>query len=302
MFYRFWCFLFRFKIQVNIPGTINNIPEQPQINEAIEIITSELEPELNEDFLSKTIKKYSLHIGLNRVDPNAYGGWDGKLNGCINDALVFKTLCETKGYITFLLIDEKATYANIVKTINLIISKVRSKDRVIITYSGHGGQEQDKSGEEIDKLDETLCFFDGQIVDDTMQSLFSLFPENVDVVFISDSCHSQTNLREVSDPKKEVLIKSKPTWVNGRVFKVRNINIKCNLIALTGCKDSEYSYDLRNNGNFTKSMYTVLVNHKNLSWKKLLDKTQKIAYSIRTPQTPQLTIYTKDISNQKAFL
>lgn len=34
---------------------------------------------------SKT-KGISLHIGLNRVDPAHYQGWDGKLNGCENDA------------------------------------------------------------------------------------------------------------------------------------------------------------------------------------------------------------------------
>ena len=31
-------------------------------------------------------KRRSLHIGLNFVDPKKYGGWDGMLAGCVNDA------------------------------------------------------------------------------------------------------------------------------------------------------------------------------------------------------------------------
>ena len=36
---------------------------------------------------------YSLHIGLNHVDPDAYDGWDGRLFGCINDANAMKEIC-----------------------------------------------------------------------------------------------------------------------------------------------------------------------------------------------------------------
>ena len=31
-------------------------------------------------------KRRSLHIGMNFVDPTKYGGWDGALSGCVNDA------------------------------------------------------------------------------------------------------------------------------------------------------------------------------------------------------------------------
>ena len=31
-------------------------------------------------------KRRSIHIGLNIVDPQQYGGWDGALAGCVNDA------------------------------------------------------------------------------------------------------------------------------------------------------------------------------------------------------------------------
>ncbi|MDP9071378.1 MAG: caspase family protein, partial [Actinomycetota bacterium] len=32
------------------------------------------------------VRGMSLHIGLNRVDPDGYNGWSGDLAGCENDA------------------------------------------------------------------------------------------------------------------------------------------------------------------------------------------------------------------------
>ncbi len=40
---------------------------------------------------------YSLHIGLNNVDPKHYDGWDGQLLCCENDALFFHEVAEKAG-------------------------------------------------------------------------------------------------------------------------------------------------------------------------------------------------------------
>ena len=40
---------------------------------------------------------YSLHIGLNNVDPAHYDGWNGQLYCCENDALFFQELAEKAG-------------------------------------------------------------------------------------------------------------------------------------------------------------------------------------------------------------
>ena len=36
--------------------------------------------------MASTAKGVSIHFGLNRVDPDHYQGWDGALQGCVNDA------------------------------------------------------------------------------------------------------------------------------------------------------------------------------------------------------------------------
>ena len=41
-------------------------------------------------------------------------------------------------------------------------------DLFFLTYSGHGGQVPDVTGDEDDKQDETWCLYDGQLIDDEL--------------------------------------------------------------------------------------------------------------------------------------
>ena len=42
-------------------------------------------------------KAIALHLGLNAVDPNAYGGWDGPLAACEFDAHDMAAIAASKG-------------------------------------------------------------------------------------------------------------------------------------------------------------------------------------------------------------
>ena len=45
-----------------------------------------------------------------------------------------------------------------------------------MTYSGHGGQIEDVSGEEEDKKDETWCLYDGELIDDEVSLELAALP------------------------------------------------------------------------------------------------------------------------------
>jgi len=51
-----------------------------------------------------TNKGLSLHIGLNRVDPAHYGGWDGQLAACEFDAKDMQALAKAQGFTSQLLL------------------------------------------------------------------------------------------------------------------------------------------------------------------------------------------------------
>ena len=78
--------------------------------------------------------------------------------------------------------------------------QLRRGDLFFLTYSGHGGQVPDVTGEEDDKKDETWCLYDGQLIDDELYFELSRFAAGVRILVLSDSCHSGTVTREAPPP------------------------------------------------------------------------------------------------------
>jgi hypothetical protein len=135
-------------------------------------------------------KGISLHIGVNSVDPNHYGGWSGPLQACEIDAEDLRELADAQGYQSHALLTGGATRDGVVQAIRDAAEALSDGDIFFITYSGHGGQVPDESGDEQDLADETWCLYDGQLVDDELYIEWSKFDAGVRVLVLSDSCHS----------------------------------------------------------------------------------------------------------------
>lgn len=142
-------------------------------------------------------KAMSLHVGLNAVSGAAYGGWTGPLAACEFDANDMAAISAMKGIKSTVLLTKKATRANTLAGMRAAAAALKSGDFFFLTYSGHGGQVPDVTGEEIDKKDETWCLFDGQLIDDELYAELGRFASGVRVLVLSDSCHSGTVTREV---------------------------------------------------------------------------------------------------------
>ena len=144
-------------------------------------------------------KGYSLHVGVNAVDPVQYEGWSGVLAGCEHDATDMAAIARAQGYTsTKVLLTTQAT-ADAVITEMLALSKTLvSGDLLFLSYSGHGGQVPDLDGdEEDDGLDETWCLYDRMLIDDELFKLFSRFAPDVRIFMLSDSCHSGTVAKNI---------------------------------------------------------------------------------------------------------
>ena len=137
----------------------------------------------------------SLHLGLNCLDPGAYGGWEGPLAGCHNDARDWQQLAVQQGFAPTIALDDHVTRAFVLSELASAADELRSGDFFFLTYSGHGGQVRDLSGDEEDGADETWCLFDGQLIDDELQAALAAFAGGVRVVVVADSCHSGTSIR-----------------------------------------------------------------------------------------------------------
>lgn len=216
---------------------------------------------------------FGLCVGLNAVDPEAYGGWDGQLAGCEADAKAMASLLKARGFLTTTLLTARATAAEVLGNLDLLSQKALAGDLVVFSNSSHGGQIVDENGDEADDLDETLCAYDREIIDDEIYAAFTAFSPGVRVFFLSDSCHSGTAMRafgpehplaertgqRTRNMPREVALRTyaanKPMY--DAILKDPNVRegrgkIVAEVVSLSGCADNQTSMDGDKNGLFTE--------------------------------------------------
>jgi hypothetical protein len=216
----------------------------------------------------------SLHIGLDRVDPDHYQGWDGQLAACEADAKDMIALAKKKGFkSSTLLLTKAATAAAVSNAILSAAKTLKSGDLFFLTYSGHGGQVNDTNADEADRMDETWVCYDRQLVDDELYEMWGKFKAGVRIVVLSDSCHSGTVLREIpafisGGPR----IRAMPTFVVRKVQKAHarlyraiqdehraaeTTKVGASVLLISGCMDNQTSLDGARNGLFTGTLKKV---------------------------------------------
>lgn len=144
---------------------------------------------------AKRAKAISLHLGLNSVSPAHYGGWTGDLNACEFDARDMEAIAKARGMAANVLLTKKATRTKVLAALRQAAGKLASGDLFFLSFSGHGGQIPDATGEEADAMDETWCLYDSQLIDDELYFELSRFAAGVRILVLSDSCHSGTVTR-----------------------------------------------------------------------------------------------------------
>jgi hypothetical protein len=138
----------------------------------------------------------SLHLGLNAVSGAAYGGWTGPLAACEFDARTWPRSRRQRDEFDCAA-DRRRQRGQMPAAMRAAAGALKSGDFFFLSYSGHGGQVPDVTGEEIDKKDDTWCLYDGQLIDDELYAELARFAAGVRVLVLSDSCHSGTVTREV---------------------------------------------------------------------------------------------------------
>jgi hypothetical protein len=147
------------------------------------------------------LRRRSLHIGVNQVDPASYDGWDGALSGCENDAQTMRTIAQRDGFAPTMLLTRQATTGNVLAEIAAAAQQLTRGDTFMLSYAGHGAQVPNVSDDaETDQQDETWVLYDRMLIDDELAQAFSQFAAGVDIVMLSDSCHSGTVYRKMFEP------------------------------------------------------------------------------------------------------
>ena len=203
--------------------------------------------------------KYALLIGIN------YTGTRFELDGCVNDVRRVGQFLSHLGYYAICLTDDQPnpnylpTKTNILNGLYHLLGKVHDRTgyKLWLHFSGHGSQVHDKSGDESDGLDETICPIDflipqdgeehGMITDDMLNEVFVCeIPAGNFLFAVFDCCHSGTVLdlpyyaiADKNRKKKQQLV--------GDQFS-DTMNIECDAVLLSGCEDAQKSADVKDVG------------------------------------------------------
>jgi hypothetical protein len=162
----------------------------------------------------------SLHIGLNLVDPKHYGGWSGPLAACEADANDMAAIAKGQGMVVTTLLTKAATRKAVLGQLRKAAQALSKGDLFFLSYSGHGGQVADATGDEADKQDETWCLYDSQLIDDELYFELGQFAAGVRILVLSDSCHSGTVTRaRPAPPPPGMRAKLMPSDVGLRVYE-----------------------------------------------------------------------------------
>ena len=241
-------------------------------------------------------KGYSLHIGLDIVDPIHYEDLP-QLNAAVKDALFWEGYARKMGYQAQKLHDYEATVDTVKEILQDYARKMNAGDILLLTYAGHGGLLDNNKQAGLDKepYDQTWCLFDRQMLDDEIHECFVPFREGTRIVVVSDSCHSGTITRvapeeiDLSNLLEEgsrqlsaargMTSRMMPIQVAYRInhtfgdsvykpllakyrFRRKGSEVKASVTLLAACQDHQITYDGLENGIFTQALKNLLQQRK----------------------------------------
>ncbi|MFJ4228202.1 caspase domain-containing protein [Paenarthrobacter nicotinovorans] len=155
--------------------------------------------------------KAALCVGINKFKYLPQSSW---LQGCVNDAEDLAALLgDSYGFPASqiaVLRDAKATKKAVLAEINTLVDAAvaGTVQQLVFTFSSHGTQIPDTSGDEEDSLDEAFACYDinnagdawdaGTVIsDDELAAVFARLPDGVLMDVVLDTCHSGTGLKSL---------------------------------------------------------------------------------------------------------
>lgn len=268
-------------------------------------------------------RRRALLIGIN------YPGTRAALRGCVNDARNVQRLLLRHGYPNdsshmVMLTDDTRdrnympTGDNIFRALQWLVQGLTPGDVLFFHYSGHGAQVKDKTGMELDGMNETILPSDynrRQITDDELWgSIVYPLPNGVRLTAIMDCCHSGTGLDLPFDynitsgggkhgnGKRHGLLNSFLDMsvydsggpVQGRwVADPNPAHSQGDVVLFSGCQDSQTSADTMDKyqagGAMTQSFISAYEENPGATYAELLALIHKSLRRRNFSQRPQLT-------------
>jgi metacaspase-1 len=219
----------------------------------------------------------ALHLGVDRIDPSHYAGFDGGLASCEHDAADLETIARAQGYSTSTLLAEAATTAAVGEAARDAAASLGDGDIFLLTFSGFGGEVPDQNTDQRSR-ERTWALHDRQLPEDELVSLLTSFRPNVRLLIIDDSSASGTVRRDVpssldlTSDEHVPRMRGIPSHVASEIYRRHSdvydeIQRSCTtadeaaiaaaVMIMSGCTLNQVAMERGRNGVFTEALLQV---------------------------------------------
>lgn len=156
-------------------------------------------------------RKRAFMVGISHYDTALTGYQWNNING-VEDIKLLKPILEKQGFSAIALLDEQATFDNIIRQLSLFAEKSKKGDIVYLHFSTHGQPVEDLDGDEEDGWDEAIVPIDAykiykkgtyegkkHLTDDLLNKYVKKLREKIGTTgflyVVIDACHAGTASR-----------------------------------------------------------------------------------------------------------
>ena len=156
-------------------------------------------------------RKRAFLVGISHYDTALTGYQWNNING-VEDVNLLNPVLKKQGFTTTTLLDEQATFNNIISQITQFTNKIKKGDIVYLHFSTHGQPVEDLNGDEEDGWDESIVPIDAykiykrgvyegkkHLTDDLLNKYVKKLREKIGstgfLYVVIDACHAGTSSR-----------------------------------------------------------------------------------------------------------
>lgn len=213
-------------------------------------------------------RKRAFMVGISQYDTALTGYQWNNING-VEDINLLSPVLKQQGFILTTLLDEQATYDNIIRQLTAFINKTKKGDIVYLHFSTHGQPVEDLNGDEEDGWDEAIVPIDAykiykkgtyegkkHLLDDQLNQYVKRLREKIGATgclyVIIDACHAGTSSRDNDDTIRGTKVGFtannkvfKPSATKKSHYKIEASTKLANVLFLEACRPDQVNTEIK---------------------------------------------------------
>lgn len=216
-------------------------------------------------------RKRAFLVGISHYDTALTGYQWNNING-VEDINLLNPALKNQGFTTTVLLDEQATFDNIVNQITQFTNKTKKGDVVYLHFSTHGQPIEDLNGDEEDGWDESIVpidaykiykkgVYEGQkhLTDDLLNKYVKKLREKIGpdgfLYVVIDACHAGTSSRANDETVRGTHVGFthnnkvfKPSITKKSHYRIEPSARQSNVLFIEACRPDQVNTEIKVDG------------------------------------------------------